>query len=44
MKQERYRYDRKCEKCKGHFQSDKASTMFCSDTCKDKYFKDKYGK
>ena len=44
MKQERYRYNRKCEKCTKPFKSDKASTMFCGPKCAEEYFEDKYKK
>ena len=46
MKEERYRYNRKCEykKCSKPFKSDKASTMFCCTSCAEEYFEDKYKK
>jgi endogenous inhibitor of DNA gyrase (YacG/DUF329 family) len=40
MKQERYKYNKKCEKCSHKFKSDKSSTMFCSPKCQEEYFEE----
>ncbi len=42
MKEERYRYNNKCENCKKYFKSDKASTRFCSENCMREYMDKRY--
>jgi len=42
MKQEPYRYNLKCEKCKKPFKHFKASEMFCGPICQEEYHKEKY--